>query len=125
MKHNINELYHINGQKLYTEDYIKANNIQQRDRRSLSNEGWTKAHAEQGSGKDQGKTVYTANGNKRIYLYGEKTFFDTQEERDAYREQMNQEREQERRRNKALRTINDYLATLSTDDLEDLIKGLN
>lgn len=125
MKHSIDELYHIDGQKLYTEDYLIAHNVQQRDRKSLNSKGWTRAHAEQGSGKDQGKTIHTAKGSKRVYLYGEKTFFDTQAERDAYREQMNQQREQERRRSKALKTINDYLVVLSTDDLEDLIKGLN
>ena len=114
MKHNINELYYING-TYYTEEVAKQ---MFNDYVLMGTSGIYHT----------GNTIKVCVGLgqfKTYWMYGEKTFFDTQEERDTYREQRYQEQDQGRRRRKALRTINDYLATLSTDDLEDLIKGLN
>jgi len=123
MKHNINELYHINGQKLYTEDYIKANNIQQAT--IENNEGWSRVSYVLNTSSSKERNLHTAEGVKKIYIYGEKTWFDTLEEREEYKKIREQERAEQSRRKRAMTTINDYLATLSTDDLEDLIKGLN
>ena len=123
MKHNINELYHINGQKLYTEDYIKANNIQQAT--IENNEGWSRVSYVLNTSSSKERNLHTAEGVKKIYIYGEKTWFDTLEEREEYKKIREQERAEQSRRKKAMTTINDYLATLSTEDLEDLIKVLN
>lgn len=123
MKHNINELYHIDGQKLYTEDYIKANNI---PKATIENhEGWSRVSYVLNTSASKERNLHTANGVKKIYIYGEKTWFDTLEEREEHKKIREQERAEQSRRAKAVRTINEYLATLSTDDLEDLIKGLN
>ena len=123
MKHNINELYHINGQKLYTEDYIKANNIQQAT--VENHEGWSRVSYVLNTSSSKERNLHTAEGVKKIYIYGEKTWFDTMAEREEYRKIREQERAEQSRRKRAMTTINDYLATLSTDDLKDLIKGLN
>ena len=114
MKHNINELYHING-TYYTKEVAKQmfNDYVMMGANGIYHTGNTI------------KVCVGLGQFKTYWMYGEKTFFDTQEERNNYREQRWQERAERSRRSKALRTINDYLATLSTDDLEDLIKGLN
>ena len=80
MMHTIKELYKINGEKFYTADYITAHNIPKAT--GYNEQGWSKCY---GLGTDRGtKNIHTANGVKTVYTYGEKTWFDTAEERDAY-----------------------------------------
>ena len=123
MKHTVEELYHINGEKLYTKDYIEAHNIQEAT--PLDDNGWSKVMYVNNTSGQIARNIYTTQGTIKGYFYGAYTWFDTMEEREAHRLVREQERAQQSRRKKAMTTINDYLATLSTDDLEDLIKGLN
>ena len=74
MKHTINELYKINGEKFYTMDYIVKHNIPKAKSYNDPN-GWSKCY---GLGTDRGtKNIHTADGVKVVYTYGEKTWFDT------------------------------------------------
>ena len=125
MKHSIDELYSIDGKGLYTWDYIEANNIPKSkrsyDRTGYRSKGWISG------GKDEAKAT-TTNGIKIIYLYGEKTWFDTKEERDEYRTARAIEREHLIKRNKVLKAINEkivnHLDSLTTEQLEALLATL-
>lgn len=120
MMHSYKELYKINGQKFYTEDYILAHNIPKAKR--YGEEGWSNCY---GLGTDTGtKTIYTAEGKRTVYTYSEKTWFDTEEERDAYRAERNAERAEETKRNKMIKAITEHLKTLSTEELEKIVATL-
>lgn len=121
MKHTVNELYKINGVKLYTKDYIEANNIP-KCKRYDREEGWSMAHY-LGTGKDEIR-IYTAQGLKIAYAYGEKTWFDTREERDAYRAEQKIARENAGRRNKVVKAITDKLASMSEEELIALLEKM-
>ena len=121
MKHNVTELYKINGAKFYTEDYIKVNNIP-KSKRYVSDNGWSIA-GYLGTGKDDFR-IYTAEGVKIAYAYGEKTWFDTREERDAYREEQAIARADASRRNKLVKAINEKLADMSEEELMELLKKI-
>lgn len=119
MKHNVNELYKINGAKFYTEDYIKANNIPKG--RHCDN-GWSIA-TYLGTNKDDFR-IYTADGVKIAYAYGEKTWFDSREERDAYRAEQAVARANLNRRNKIVKAINEKLADMNEEELMELLKKI-
>lgn len=112
MMHSINELKRINNRKLYTADYIKANNVA---KEALSNVGYLVSDT---------INIITANGVIKGYMYGEYTWFDTKEERDAYRAERNAERAEETKRNKMLKAILAHYKTLSTEELEKIVATL-
>ena len=123
MMHNVNELFHINGQKLYTWDYIEKHGIQKRNIYNIHDQsGWSEVmYINNNKGI---LNIYTAQGKKIGYLYGHYTWFDTQEERDAYRAERNVERTEETKRNKMLKVIMEHYKTLSTEELEKLVATL-
>ena len=121
MMHTYKELYQIGGKGYYTEDYLIANNIPMG--KCFSDEG--KARRCVSLSTDKGtKTICTAQGKRTIYTYGEKTWFDTEAERDAYRTQRNADREEEGKRNKMLKAIMEHYKTLSTEELEQVMATL-
>ena len=97
MKHEITELRRINNRKLYTADYLEASGLTKED----TNPVYFVVAKE--------ITINTANGIIKGYMYGEKTWFDTEAERDAYRAERNAERAEKQKRNKM---IKEMLATL-------------
>lgn len=119
MKHNVSELYKINGAKFYTADYIEANDIPKGELHTR-NSGWSVARS-LGTNKDNFR-IYTAEGVKIAYAYGEKTWFDTKEERDIYREEQTAARANTNRKNKLLKLINEHLATMSEEELVELLE---
>lgn len=123
MMHNVNELFHINGQRLYTWDYIEKYGIQKRNIYNIHDQsGWSEVmYINNNKGI---LNIYTAQGKKIGYLYGQYTWFDTREERDAYRAERNVEREEETKRNKMLKVIMEYYKTLSTEELEKMVASL-
>ena len=121
MKHSVNELYKINGAKFYTEDYIKANNIQ-KGKHYAGEDGWSVAIG-LGTNKDDFR-IYTAQGVKIAYAYGEKTWVDNREERDAYRAEQAIAREAAGRRNKLVKAINEKVAQMSEEELIELLKKI-
>lgn len=123
MMHNVNELYHINGQKLYTKDYIEAHNIPKRNIYDIHNEGgWSEVmYINNNKGIIN---IYTAQGKKVGYLYGQYTWFDTEAERDEYRAQRNAEREEETKRNKMLKAIMEHYKNMSTEELAKVMATL-
>lgn len=123
MMHNVNELYHINGQKLYTKDYIEAHNIPKRNIYDIHSEGgWSEVmYINNNKGIIN---IYTAQGKKVGYLYGQYTWFDTEAERDEYRAQRNVEREEETKRNKMLKAIMEHYKNMSTEELAKVMATL-
>lgn len=120
MMHTHEELVKINGTKLYTMDYVQKHNIPKATK--YGEEGWCRCY---GLGTDKGtKNIHTAEGVKVVYTYGEKTWFDTQEERDNYRAMRNAERVKETKKNKTLAAITEKLKMLSNDDLEKILATL-
>ena len=123
MMHNVNELYHINGQKLYTKDYIEAHNIPKRNIYDIHGEGgWSEVmYINNNKGIIN---IYTAQDKKVGYLYGQYTWFDTEAERDEYRTQRNVEREEETKRNKILKAIMEHYKNMSTEELVKVMATL-
>ena len=111
MRHTVTELYRTNEKGYYTEDYIKANGI--KEYRKVM-------HL---IGKDAVK-INTATGVKTVYFYGEKTWFDTKEERDTYREETNRERAEMISKNKVIKAINEKFTTMTEEELKKLLQTL-
>lgn len=119
MKHSIEELYSIKGQNgIYSEDYLNKHFVQVAEKWSLQKEG----EAFRVSSRTNAGTlnVHTAKGVKVVYTIGEKTWYDTKEERDAVRAQNQKKKEENARRREALAK----LEKLSTANLEKLVAKL-
>jgi hypothetical protein len=121
MKHNVEEFYKINGQKFYTMDYIIANDIP-KCKRGDRNHGYSVAMY-LGTSKDA-VNVHTANGVVVMYAFGEKTLFDTREERDAYRIQYTKDREAMVSKNKVIKAITAKLNEMDEENLRKLLATL-
>ena len=122
MMHTDKELYKINGQKYYTEDYIVANNIPKCKRLNGYVAGWERAWSVMN--KNGYINIHTANGVIKGYTYGEHTWFDTEKERDAYRAERSAERAEITYRNKLLARIQEHCNALSTAELEKIVVSL-
>lgn len=115
MIHNVNELYKVKRATAvaFVYDYYSADCAPKGAKRVSCHSGKT-------------MRVHQADGSVRIaYFYGEKTWSYDQEELEAYRAQCNAEYEELKRRNRALKALNEYLQTLSTEELEEKIAVLN
>lgn len=121
MMHTYKELYQIGGKGYYTEDYLIANNIPMG--KCFSDEGKARPCVHLGTDKGT-KSIMTANGKRIVYTYGEKTWFDEEAERDAYRAQRNAEREEEAQKNKMLKAIMEHYKTMSIKELEGVLATL-
>jgi len=130
MKHSIRELYYTATIKegtfyrtytYFTEGYRKANDIQLTKRFNPIDDGM--AHRLNSKMGDSFVLLDT-DGKRRVYLYGEKTWFDTKEERDAYREEMRDERAEETARNKVKKEIAAILDQMTTEELETVLATL-
>ena len=120
MMHTYKELVKLNGKGFYTRDYMEANNICKAGRYGL--EGWCNCYG-LGTNKDT-INIHTTEGIITGYVYGEKTWFDSREERDAYRAQRNADREEETKRNKMLKAIMEHYKAMSTEELEKVMATL-
>lgn len=68
---------------------------------------------------------YIDNGEiKKGYLFGEKTWFDTEEERAAYRAQYHKERNEKIKRKKLLSEIMARYEEMSTEELEAIVNAM-
>jgi hypothetical protein len=69
--------------------------------------------------------VHNANSIDMIYMYGEKTWFDTKEERDAYRLQVQEEQTRQTARNKAKAQLMQYIDEhMTTEEITSLLHRL-
>ena len=124
MRHELTELYTHNG-KTYTAEALSKvigkdiTTIKYRELREL---GCARKHCicNYNTPNKASFEYITINGVKTAWQFGEKTFFDTEEERDAAREEYRQTREQMKYRNELLKKIQE----LSTEELEKIIKNI-
>jgi len=111
MKHTMNELYKTGRNTYCTHDYIEMNKLVEYKRVSyLVN-------------KDE-IPYHTINGLKIAYMYGEKTWFDTKEERDTYREKQAKARAELVAKNKVIKAINEKLKEMNEAELLELLKNI-
>jgi hypothetical protein len=124
MKHELTELYTYNS-KTYTADALSkviGKDITTMKLRELRELGCARKHCicNYNTPSKASFEYITINGVKTAWQFGEKTFFDTEEERDATREEYRQTREQMKYRNELLKKIQE----LSTEELEKIIKNI-
>lgn len=114
MLHNINELYRAQGSnKLLTKE---AGEIVQKHRPVYKVHHYIHH-------KDA-VNVYDVDGVKTIYMFGEKTWFDTQEELDAHRAAYQKEQEKLKERNKIKKSIIAKLDNMTTEQLQAILESL-
>lgn len=119
MKHSIEELYTIKGQRgIYSEDYLDKHFVRVAKKFLEQKEG--EAHRLSYRSNAGALSVHTAKGVKIVYTIGEKVWYDTEEERDAVRAQNQKKKEENARRREALAK----LEKLSTANLEKLVEKL-
>jgi hypothetical protein len=132
MKHSIEELYSLrnsDNRSLMTEEYCKANGIIiATDRavwRACQKSGATYAmHAHSHQNNNKPVKVLDVNGIKLIYMFGEKTYFDTQEELDSYREVFHAEQAKEREINKLKKELLAKVEGMSAEELKKIIEKI-
>lgn len=132
MKHSIRELYSLrnsNNRSLMTEEYCKTNGIIIATDRTI----W-KACQKSGAiyamsaishnNNNKPVKVLDVNGIKLIYLFGEKTYFDTQEELDSYRETFHAEQAKEREKGQLKKELLTKIAGKSAEELKKIIEKI-
>lgn len=131
MKHSFKELYtlynHPSKIRYATAAYLKENNIPIDDQYGirLRDKGKVCAgYASYATSHIKGIKVLDIDGVKLIFMYGEKSWFDTEEERDEYRQAMMVERALEAERNKVKNAVIAKLDRMSKADLEKLLEIL-
>ena len=123
MKHNIEELYHINGRKgLYTLEFLTANNIEIGRHHTLFQEGYA-MHASHIVGRDVVR-VCDATETKEVYMYGEKTWFDSKVERDAYRIEATAKQAEIHLRTLAKKELAKMIDNMSVDEMKKFMEKM-
>ena len=118
MKHLVNELYVINGRGVYHQSYV--NSI------DTTNYKVTRKHFIINNSKKDGQFYYTTtNGKVKAWLYGEKTWFDTKEERDEYRTQRNAETAERAKRQAMINKVLNYCEGLSDEELANFLSKID
>lgn len=130
MKHDMNELYTVynsmnNKTKLVTLAFIQENNIPT-PKWTDRHEHLVYAHACSShlTSKKPLRALDAHEEIKLVYLFGESTWFDTQEELDAYREEYHTQRAQEIARNKVKKEIAAILDTMTIEELRTVLATL-
>ena len=124
MKHSISELMRIHNAKTMntyaTVEYCKAMGIPMR--RSNSDTYCRPAISHINTGKPV--NVLDVNGVKVIYLFGEKTWFDTEEELIKHRTVYNEQRNKEKERNELKRQLLAKVEMMTTEEMRELVAQL-
>ena len=122
MKHSIEEVYCINGKSgTYTAAYLVANNIPVGKHHTLLQEGY----ARKCSYKVAPTFYLTEVGGKRkVFMYGEKTWFDTEEELAAYRILASAEMAEKKIRNLAKKGLAEMIDGLTVEEVKVFMEKL-
>lgn len=132
MKHSIEELYSLrnsDNRSLMTKEYCKANGIIIATDRAVwkacqKSRATYAMHAHSHHNNNKPVKVLDVNGIKLIYLFGEKTYFDTQEELDSYREVFHKEQAKEREINKLKKELLAKMKGMSAEELKKIIEKI-
>lgn len=122
MKHAVTEFYTIEGRGVYHKSFMDGFN-------GVDYRIGHKHYIINNSKKDGEFYYITPKGRVKAWLYGEKTWFDTKEERDEYRAQRNAEMA-EKRANKAKRQaiiekVLNYCESLSDEELANFLSKID
>jgi hypothetical protein len=121
MMHNENELFRVKGVTgNCTEEMVIALGYD-------PNKRYRNFECSRGMGSirsDSTIKINTPEGIKIGYTVGEKTWFDTKEERDEYRTRLHAERNELIHRNKMLRKIMATYQAKTTEELEKIIEKI-
>lgn len=132
MKHSIEELYSLrnsNNRSLMTKEYCKANGIVIATNREVwkacqKNGEIYAMHAHSHQNNNKPVKVLDVNGIKLIYLFGEKTYFDTQEELDSHRKAFQEQQAKEREINKLKKELLAKVEGMSAEELKKIIEEI-
>jgi hypothetical protein len=131
MKHSIEELYSLrnsDNRSLMTEEYCKANGIIiATDRavwRACQKSGATYAMPAISHHNNKPVKVLDVNGIKLIYMFGEKTYFDTQEELDSHRKVFQEQQAKEREVNKLKKELLAKVEGMNAEELKKIIEKI-
>jgi hypothetical protein len=112
MKHSINELYRVQGTtKLITEEANSLLHIP--THRALSYQH-----------KGDAVTVIDVDSTKTIYMFGEKTWFDTQEELNEHRAQYQAEMNARKERKKIMDALIAEFDRMPTEKLRSILEDM-
>lgn len=134
MQHNINEIYKIHNREenipqYVTEDYLCNNGIPYGagfDIRLYVNNGIMCAKPMGYKVAPNGMfKVQDVDGIKTLYMFGEKTWFDTEEERNEYRAQYHAKRDSQIAYNKVKKQIMTRLDEMSIEELEYILEYIS
>ena len=124
MKHEINELFSYNNKIYDAQAMSKLLNVDItvlnfKERKALGCKKMLYRICDYNKPNKGSFKYNTVNGEKIAWQFGEKTFFDTEEERNQAREEYQASREESKYRNKLLAKINQ----LTTEELENILKN--
>ena len=122
MKHSIEEVYFINGKAgTYTEAYLIANGIPIGSHHTILQEGYAAR-----CGYKVAKSFYLTdvNGKRKVFMYGEKTWFDTEEEVAAYRITANANEAEKRLRSIAKKQFADLIDKMSIEEVKAFMEKM-
>ena len=122
MKHSIEEVYYINGKNgTYTEEYIIANNIPVGKHHTLLREGY--AHK---CSYKVAPTFYLTEvgGSRKVFMYGEKTWFDTEEELAAHHILASAEMAEKKIRNLAKKELSEMIDGLTVEEIKAFMEKM-
>lgn len=122
MQHSIEEVYSINGRTgTYTAAYLAANGIRVGSHHTLLQEGYAVK-----CGYKVAKSFYLTdvNGKRKVFMYGEKTWFDTEEELFAHRITVAAEMAENRIRNLAKRGLAEMIDGMSVEEVKAFMEKM-
>lgn len=122
MKHSIEEVYYISGRNgTYTAAYLAANNIPICSRHTFLQEGY--AHK---CSYKVAPTFYLTEvcGKRKVFMYGEKTWFDTEEELAAYRILASAEMAEKKIRNLAKKGLTEMIDGMSIEEVKAFMEKM-
>lgn len=130
MMHEINEIYVIYNSvnkktANATKAYVEAYNIPIPARRETENHLVYARPMSSHVNANKPLSVRDINDEiKLIYLFGEKTWFDSQEELDAYRAEYHKERNAAIAKNKLIKAVAEKLQEMSAEEIAKILKTL-
>ena len=127
MKHEMKDLFKYNG-KIYTSNalavILKINPAEMKYfERKENNVNIFRRKCDYNTPTKASFTYYDLAGEKVAWQFGEKVFFDTEEERDKAREEHKAIREENRERQGYLNKIMEYYSNMTTEELKKISKN--
>lgn len=131
MRHEVTEIYtvtiktKVSYRHIYcTMDYIKANNIPHFRDTDHYEAKWYYYTCTNINNPKREATLTDTNGSRRIYLYGEKTWFDSAVERDAYAIEATAKRAEVSLRTSAKKSLSDMIDEMPVEEVKKFMEKM-